>query len=663
MLQIPAIFSDNALFQQTARLTIRGRAAPMAPVRARLTGGEGCFDSALAAADEAGCFELTLKTPQASFERYRFTLTDGETVLTKENWLFGELWLAAGQSNMKLANVYIADRAAFYEKLRGKEIRAYYQTPGLADVFPEEPDDSLDGAWCTVEDALFEQVSACGSAAAVRLYDYLNRGAQIPVGIVHCNRGATYIESWLPREVIQGDTVLSAFLEKRGRLPYGGRWNSFGEFNYQQASAQFNRKIAPLLGVQLRGVLWYQGENNVGDREDAACYRRMLLLYQEVYQKLFRIEGEAVLPVICSQIYAYSYRGSDPIDEGEECRGGYLNEAIVQAAAARPEAIAAVPIYDLKPLWGAARPRVPGVCHPIHPTHKYPLGDRLGEVALAKAYGADGMETAAYWQSKREEDGSLVLTFHVGRGSLHTPGSELRGLYLCGDNGVYQEAQAQITGRDTLRLTHPFIPHPRHAAYQYAGLAWGGRLYAGNLPVAPFATDRENAVRISPKPWLHTEQQAVWVQEDVAGDGVMDFFYRPIWHPLEGSELCPDDVFCRTKAALRIQGQGESIGAYVKAYPGYPLDLPSYKALRLWVFDYTDSILHIQAELPDGTGGVRLVEYPCTVLSGDAAGWTALEADFSAAETGPAKRLLFRFEVGGKRPRAVNMDGLQLIAR
>lgn len=658
MLQIPAVFSDKALFQHSAGLTIRGTTDSDAQITLGLYKEEKLVIQSVVTADHSGRFSLSFSTPPASFATYRCEITNGQDKLVLNDWLFGELWMAAGQSNMDMAVEHIPEEEQLRACVANKVMRFYRQGFGDLAYLPSEPEDTVDGVWCTDQDDLFRTVSALGTRTVAEIYDYLNREEEtIPVGLINCNMGATFIENWLPREAVEQDAIMNAYLseKKRGLLPFGQPWNGYGGENYRQPYGLYNRKVAALIGIQLRGILWYQGESNVGGRESAAHYKRALLMYQRVYESLFRADGCAHLPVICVQIFTFIQTFAYPSEE-TLCRTGFFNESFVEAAKEAPDKIFVVPTYDLPANFAPYSKKV--YPHPIHPMHKYALGTRLGQVANAAVYGGPGPKTAAYYASSRVEGDSLLIKIETDGRSLTAGEKGLRGFCICGKSEIYQEANAEIVGADCVRIWHPLVKEPCFATYQYDDMATGGSLYCGGLPVAAFATDRESDIHIAPKPWLHTEQNACLVQMDI-NDSIprMDFFPHRLWHPMYDSELCTDDINCLTKGALRIYGNSPHIGAYVRQYPGYPLDLQNYRALRFSVFHYEGAKLTVAVRQNSCLKSIPLTSQP-----EDAFGWTAFEADLYDAGVGEAEELLFMFDVTEKKLPAVNLDALTLIA-
>ena len=73
----------------------------------------------------------------------------------------------------------------------------------------------------------------------------------IPVGIILTSWGGTPAEAWTPSE------TLSKILTKE-ELSYNQQQSD------DEPSVLFNAMINPLIPFNIRGVIWYQGEGNVG---------------------------------------------------------------------------------------------------------------------------------------------------------------------------------------------------------------------------------------------------------------------------------------------------------------------------------------------------------------------------------------------------------------
>ena len=95
MIRLKNVFSDGALFQQCARMEVRGWAEPGAALELKLTRGGREIFASQGCADGEGRFALPLETPKGGYDRYEISVSDGRDAARFENVLFGELWLAS----------------------------------------------------------------------------------------------------------------------------------------------------------------------------------------------------------------------------------------------------------------------------------------------------------------------------------------------------------------------------------------------------------------------------------------------------------------------------------------------------------------------------------------------------------------------------------------
>src|SRR5207244_4942942 len=83
------------------------------------------------------------------------------------------------------------------------------------------------------------------SAVAYYFGRDLQKALGVPVGLTHSSVGGTAAERWTSKEALQAHAATKGL---------GG-------------SDPFNGMIAPLIPCAIRGVIWYQGESNVGRAE------------------------------------------------------------------------------------------------------------------------------------------------------------------------------------------------------------------------------------------------------------------------------------------------------------------------------------------------------------------------------------------------------------
>ena len=105
MWKLQKVFSSGGLFQAESVLTVRGFTdGEQVSGCIRNADGESVFYAAVPIGKD-GAFTLELTTPAASYEPHTITLDNGTESYVMEDVLFGELWLAAGQSNMTMRGI------------------------------------------------------------------------------------------------------------------------------------------------------------------------------------------------------------------------------------------------------------------------------------------------------------------------------------------------------------------------------------------------------------------------------------------------------------------------------------------------------------------------------------------------------------------------------
>lgn len=257
----------------------------------------------------------------------------------------------------------------------------------------------------------------------------------------------------------------------------------------QLAGTLFDGMIAPLAPFGVRGVIWYQGENNVGR---AKQYRQLFPLLIESWRKAWG----APLSFYFVQLANFQERTNEPA----ESDWAELREA--QAVAlALPKTGMAVAI-DV------------GEAGDIHPRNKKDSGERLAAIALAKDYGKKSPFSGPVFESAKLEGGKMRVKFsQTGDGLVprplpatydinskdgetaplvrNSPGSELEGFALCGADKQWFWADAKIDGQDVLVWSDK-VTSPVSLRYAWANNPVCNLYNTAGFPASPFRTDKPN---------------------------------------------------------------------------------------------------------------------------------------------------------------------------
>ncbi len=224
--------------------------------------------------------------------------------------------------------------------------------------------------------------------------------------------------------------------------------------------------IHPLAPFGLRGVLWYQAENNAFE---PALYAQM---FPVLIQSWRQVWGRKDLPFYFVQLAAYMGKQITPI---EKYSWANVREAQAQGLALPDTGM--VVTTDI------------GDADSIHPRNKQEVARRLELWALAKEYHQDIECSGPTYRSMKVHKGKIVVTFDHANG-LHNgagPGP-LHGFAIAGQDKVFHWAQAEIAG-DTVVLSSPIVPEPVAARYNWAANPAGDLINDAGLPASQFRTD------------------------------------------------------------------------------------------------------------------------------------------------------------------------------
>ena len=508
------IYGDGMLFQQKKDAVLAGEAKPGSVIVAAL------FDSsnelvaqsgAFAQAD--GTFNVSFTAPEGGYEEYTIVmLQDGEIFDSLENVVFGELWLASGQSNMQYPLSQAKHGADDYKNgtkfskwLRVLLVPPYMNSYSQIGFIPDEPMKDIAGAmWVNGENELIYSTSAVAFYFAQEMLSELD----MPVGILNAALGGSSIASWISREKADSEPELKGMMQQHGEYKSGAEWNAQNQNVYTDVSTNYNHKIEALGNFRPAGMIWYQGESDILYSEE--YYTKALDAMQSLYTEVFSYDN-GLLPIIYTNLAEYFYT-----DDGFVLPDRNIAFADIQAA--RPESRATFAIYDLPITY---LPEV-GV---IHPEHKKEIGERMALCAKGMVYGRYESFTGATVKSTEIRDGAIYVTLkNVGDG-LVINGDALNGFAICGDDGIYVRATAEIISSDTVRVYNKDISNPVSVSYAYGmgnGTANLCCRYGDEepLPVSIFITDRSVGTRYwSGKSWTECDSETVWHTMDDALSG------------------------------------------------------------------------------------------------------------------------------------------------
>ena len=237
-------------------------------------------------------------------------------------------------------------------------------------------------------------------------------------------------------------------------------------FQYQPGGL-YNGLVAPVLNYALKGVLWYQGESNVGHPADYYALTSSLVLdWRAHFQR-------PALPFLYVQLANINAAKKEP---------GESNQALVRDAQRRLLAL---------PHTGMAVISDVGEWNDIHPLDKQTVGHRLALAAEKVAYGdTKVVASGPLYQTMKVADRQATLTFGgVGSGLVAQGGGPLLGFTVAGADRKFVPAQARIVGNKVV-VSSAAVAAPVAVRYAWADNPAGANLYnKEGLPASTFTTE------------------------------------------------------------------------------------------------------------------------------------------------------------------------------
>ncbi len=561
------VYADDMLFQRDTDAVLAGEAPEGSTVTAELLNKTGAVAARGAATAAGGRFCVSFPAPAGGYDEYTVRVCCNGTAFAElRRVVFGELWLATGQSNME----YYLNKTP-----EGKAMEAAGET-GPHDLhvlllpapyadgeyqtryLPQT--DAIICSWFTGDDAQVYRMSAAAYFFAVKLQQKLN----MPVGVLSVPLGGSCIAPWLSRSAIDGNAAVKNHLIETGTYYGEERWSDPDRAMHMDMTNLYNTNIAPLTNFRPQGVLWYQGCSDLITDRTAEYYRDCFDLMQDSYTEDFCYAGDR-LPFIFTQLAYFDY-GMGPYKVTD------FNEVFTDLAKADPASRAEITIYDLSLDYNEMGA--------IHPMTKKPIGERMFLAAEGLVYGASSPTSAAVCTGAQVKDGSVYLTFeNVGDG-LAFAGETPRGFTVCGEDGIAVEANAEIAAPDTVRVYSEYVPYPVAAAY--AAGSWSERANLWStcggepfMPAAPYGIrDRRFTRHYADNAWMNCEDLSFF-----AGSGPV-VGYVNAWKlsgcgiALEGGDRAEGD------AALRVTAK--------KASFTLSPNISDREKLKTVVYDNTD---------------------------------------------------------------------------
>ncbi len=443
-LRVAGIFADDMVLQCGVKVPVWGWGSPGSEVNVEFAGQR---QDAMVGDD--GKWSLNLAPQKASSNGSELKVSSGKEVIVFKDVLVGEVWLCSGQSNMQ-RNLTEADNAmetvakADFPTIRFV-IVPHYRSPVKLDEFNKLP-----GSWHPVAkaDGDYWKVSAVAFFFAKSLQQKLG----VPVGLIISAWEGSVIQTWIPKDDIPDS--LSDIKKATGR---------------NAVALTFNAKINPMIPDAIRGVIWYQGEDN---HDMGMKYSDYLTCMAKAWRK----EWGSDLPFLIVMLAPHTYEGVPvkfPAEKG--CLPPFW---MAQLDAAR----------RLKNTEVACTIDVGSTQDNIHPRQKEPVGKRLAMAGMKLCYGANDSAPGPLFKSVDFNGKTATVTFENIAQGLKLNGDP-NGFEIAGTDKKYVPAKTTLRGKDTVILQSDAVAQPAFVRYAWSNTPGWSLYNSEGLPALPFSTE------------------------------------------------------------------------------------------------------------------------------------------------------------------------------
>ncbi len=491
-IRMPKIFTDNMVLQQEMPIAVWGWANAGEHVTVTLGGR-----SAAAKADDDGRWRIDLAAMSADGKTYELAVKGKSgTPQILKNVVLGEVWLCAGQSNM--------NRGTDVQNENRPNIRLFWID---GSTVPKKDDlgDQIAG-WvpCTPEGLASAkpaivrdrekprtQFAEVGYVFGRRIHEELN----VPVGLIKAAFGGSQVQSWTPLPGIEREYPFDQRVEKGyvGHTP----------------GLLYQSMVHGIVPLSMRGVVWYQGENNGRDRE----YHLHMKQWIESWRRLW---NRPDLPIYFVQIAPTSYAGGNMQQLWEaQC---WVMHHVPHTGMAVSNDIYLYGQWPADEVISDEGKLTKSPSNP-HPPNKHVVGERAANIALVKTYGQSERVLYGPMFDSYEVDGDkIVIKFkYVGSGLTTRDGEPPNWFYVASElpekERIYdlhhryrrlrnhqQPARAEIVGKDTVVVHVPeTVEDPQVVLFAWDCIAIHNLMNKEGLPAVCFRLElnAEVAQRLS----------------------------------------------------------------------------------------------------------------------------------------------------------------------
>ncbi|MGM9550628.1 MAG: family 78 glycoside hydrolase catalytic domain [Clostridia bacterium] len=381
-LSVNNCFADNMVIQQNQSITISGKGENGAVVNVSIASGTDCIEATATVSDEK--WQVDMQNTLPAGDGYIMSVTTGEYGIEYENIAIGDVYLIAGQSNMERLISLLGDASPENGNINplNDSVRIFNYYKGFTGT------DGGNGSVEPLEEPLYNTWSVMNSQNAIKnvsaigyyFADEIVKSENVPVGIYSVAVGGSGIDKWLPGGVL------------------------------------YNSRIYPFKDMKIKGVLWYQGEQDAIESMSAENYADKMAQVIDSYRELWNEED---LPFYYAELMRIeSWKGQDSLMyDFTEIRKG---QARALCKVKNKTNIGIVPTLDFygnyseNTTFRDAEGRIwtGNARTDIHPWNKQAVATRFAAFVLRDIYGRDLYPEGPLPKGAVVKDNKIIIGFN-----------------------------------------------------------------------------------------------------------------------------------------------------------------------------------------------------------------------------------------------------------
>ena len=467
-MKLSDLFSDHMVFQRNKPINLWGEGEGKVCVQ---LGGNRYYTAC-----DCGRWSAVIP-PMPAGGPYELIISDRVSSVVLNDVMIGEVWLAAGQSNMEHSLFSAAGGLEAAKKMNNPNIRLFTvprrTEPGYkGHRWHFESVKAEDEPWQLCS----EQAALHFSAVGGLFGELLQKSENVAVGIISCNFGGTRIEAFIDQRRIFSNPKLkrlsdfcSDTLERLDMEEYDRQCETFykkmsdeciacdalelfkklGLHDFARCSpikwpelpqpgprwenwpgVLYKNMVKRIIPFSLGGVLWYQGESNT------YAYWEYFELFREMV-KNWREDWNDELPFFTVQIAPFRY----PVPQAAPL----LVEQQVKAA------------RSIKGVYLVSSTDI-GEADNIHPSNKQVIAVRLFNAVQSVMFGKKKEYSGPVAQEAYRLGNKITVKFSHAGGGLFSDG-KIEELYVLDRDGGTVPADYEICG-DTLTVWADGVQSP-----------------------------------------------------------------------------------------------------------------------------------------------------------------------------------------------------------